>query len=89
MLGDLPRSRPGRRSPKRESAPKAATAKGAARPVRQPPRSSGPPPSPRPSRQPEAEIVIGAARAAAGVARAGLQSASRIAGGVFGRLPRP
>lgn len=88
LLGDLPRSRPGRRSAKRDATPR----KAAPRAVSKAPRSAPPePPEPveQHARPPEAELVIGAARAAAGVARAGLQAASRVAGGVFGRLPRP
>jgi hypothetical protein len=83
LLGDLPRTRPGRRSAKR-STPAARPSPASARP-----RAAEAAPPPAEERPGEAELVIGAARAVAGVARAGLQTASRVAGGVFGRIPRP
>ena len=100
ILGNLPRSRPGRRSTKRpaehgpQKAGRAPATAGrapadrspGARPSDPPPeaRSSDPPPEARSS-----DPLTGAARAAGQLAGAGLRTASRLAGQALGRLPRP
>ena len=73
VLGNLPRTRPGRRSDKRES--QARTKR---------PRRSPPPPPP-----PEPDPVGDAVRAAAGVAGAGIRVANGITRELLRRLPRP
>jgi hypothetical protein len=73
VLGNLPRTRPGRRSEKREGQTETR------RPRRQPP----PPPEPDP------DPVGDAVRAAAGVAGAGFKVAGGITREVLRRLPRP
>jgi hypothetical protein len=73
VLGNLPRTRPGRRSEKRASASERS------RPKRRPPEP--PPPDPDP--------VGDALRAAAGVAGAGLRVANGITRELVRRLPRP
>ena len=81
MLGDLPRKRPGTRSAKRSATPRAKPGP--------PPRKPSPARPQTGERPAEGDLVVDAARAVAGVARAGLQTASRVAGGVINRLPRP
>lgn len=73
VLGNLPRTRPGRRSEKRDG-----------KPGQKRPRT--PPPEPP---EPEADPVGDAVRAAAGVAGAGLRVANGITREVLRRLPRP
>lgn len=139
ILGNLPRSRPGRRSDRREAAGEpeqvptggragaegtnapaathtaagsaAAAGESTAAPGARPSRRSAPrtPPASTatPSRPPEpggrplerggrplgpgegVDVLTGAARAAGGVATAGLRMAARIAGGALRRVPRP
>lgn len=76
ILGNLPRSRPGRRSARRET----------------PSTAAGPPPSSRRSPDPEppptGDALGGALRAAGQLTEAGLKAASKLAGGALGRLPR-
>ena len=81
MLGDLPRKRPGTRSAKRSATPRAKPGPAS--------RKTGPAPPEAGERPAEGDLVVGAARAVAGVARTGLQTASRVAGGVINRIPRP
>ena len=74
ILGNLPRSRPGRRSARRET-PSAAAGQ--------------PPSSPRsPDPEPTGDALGGALRAAGQLTEAGLKVASKLAGGALGRLPR-
>jgi hypothetical protein len=94
VLGNLPRSRPGRRSQKRDTAARAAetaerrSAK-AARPSGQtaagPARRRGAKPPPAEGGDPVGEAV----RLAAGIAQTGLQVASGLTREVLRRLPRP
>jgi hypothetical protein len=74
VLGNLPRSRPGRRSEKRPNEP-------AARPRREPSGGAG--------ERPPADPVGDAIRAATGVAAAGARAANGLAREVLRRLPRP
>jgi hypothetical protein len=89
VLGNLPRSRPGRRSQKRDAAARAAesaerrSAK-AARPAAQTAARPKPPPPPE-GGDPVGEAV----RLAAGIAQTGLQVASGLTREVLRRLPRP
>jgi hypothetical protein len=73
VLGNLPRTRPGRRSEKREGKPLPS------QPRRQ--REQPPPPPPDP--------VGDAVRVAAGVAGAGIRVANGITRELLRRLPRP
>ena len=75
VLGNLPRTRPGRRSEKR----KGGAQRGAPRrrPAQQPPPQSDPDP------------LGGAVRAAAGAAEAGLRVANGLTRELLRRLPRP
>jgi hypothetical protein len=73
VLGNLPRTRPGRRSEKRADKARQST------PKRK--RPEPPPPDPDP--------VGDAVRAAAGVAGAGLRVANGITRELIRRLPRP
>jgi hypothetical protein len=74
LLGDLPRQRPGTRSPKR--------------PTRAAPRLPDPPPvADRPSLT-AGEIATEPLRLAVGAAEAGLKVASRVTGELIRRLPR-
>jgi hypothetical protein len=75
VLGNLPRTRPGRRSEKRSSNRQSPAA------ARQEPPPASQPPEPDP--------VGGAIRAAAGVAGAGIRVANGITREVLRRLPRP
>ena len=74
MLGDLPRQRPGTRSPKRADRPS----------------PSPPDPPPAPERPPftAGEAATVSLRLAVGAAEAGLKVTSRITGGLIRRLPR-
>ena len=72
MLGDLPRQRPGTRSPKR-----------AERPAQRPPEPD--PPSPGHT---AGELATEPLRLAVGAAEAGLKVASRVTGELIRRLPR-
>ena len=83
VLGNLPRTRPGRRSEKREQRSKR---KPAAR--RQPPVAGRQDEGPSPVRD-DADLVGDAVRLAAGVAKAGLRVANGITRELFRRLPRP
>jgi hypothetical protein len=78
VLGNLPRSRPGRRSAKRAQA-------GAARAPKRRPAASAPRPAPERTSDP----VGGALRTATGVAAAGARVANGVAREVLRRLPRP
>jgi len=73
VLGNLPRTRPGRRSEKRQRTGEAS------RPRRRPPQPQPPEPDP----------VGDAVRAAAGVAGAGFRVANGITRELLRRLPRP
>jgi hypothetical protein len=74
LLGDLPRQRPGTRSPKRAERP----------------RPSRPEPAPAPERSSltAGEIATEPLRLAVGAAEAGLKVASRMTGELIRRLPR-
>ncbi len=74
ILGNLPRSRPGRRSARRDQ-PSAGA----------PPRPRPRPPEPE---APRDDAVGGAIRAAGQLAEAGIKAASQLAGGALSRLPR-
>lgn len=74
VLGNLPNSRPGRRSSKRAATPKTAK----------------PPPEPEPpAAAPRSDPVGGAVRAVTGIAGAGARLAADIGREVARRLPRP
>lgn len=97
VLGNLPRSRPGRRSAKREGPkaaagstpkPRASAAKsGGAKPKPKPKRAASVVKEPPPTRQPAgpSDPVTGAIRLAGQVAGVGF----KVAGEVLKRLPRP
>lgn len=97
VLGNLPRSRPGRRSAKRETHTAGAAAQRAERtgaPAARPAASSTRAPkveaSPRAEERREASNPIsGALRVGAKVAGTGLRIATGVAGHVLRRLPRP
>jgi hypothetical protein len=78
VLHNLPRSRPGRRSEKREQGG----------PSRQSPVASRQKTAPTPA-EPEGDPVGDAVRLAANTAEAGLRAASGITREVLRRLPRP
>jgi hypothetical protein len=77
VLGNLPNSRPGRRSDKRPARPAGAS----------------PPPAPAPEREAaaptDADPLSGAIRTATGMAAAGARVANGLAREVVRRLPRP
>jgi hypothetical protein len=77
VLGNLPNSRPGRRSAKRPAAPGATT-----------PRPTPAPPE-RPRRPDQTDRVGGAIRTATGIATAGARAANGVARELVRRLPRP
>jgi hypothetical protein len=92
VLGNLPRSRPGRRSQKRDATARAAeTAERrstkAARPSAQ--TAARPKPPPRRPAAKGGDPVGEAVRLAAGIAQAGLHAASGMTREVLRRLPRP
>ena len=74
MLGDLPRRRPGTRSPKRAE--------------RASERAQQAPPEPSPPVLTAGEIATQPLRLAVGAAEVGLKVASRVTGEVIRRLPR-
>jgi hypothetical protein len=76
VLGNLPHSRPGRRSEKRPATP------------RTPPKPS-PPAAERPDREAQGDPVGNAIRTATGLAAAGARVANGVAREVVRRLPRP
>ena len=73
LLGDLPRERPGTRSPKRP-----------ARPAQRPAE----PAEPAPATPTAGELATEPLRLAVGAAEAGLKVASRMTGELIRRLPR-
>jgi hypothetical protein len=73
VLGNLPRTRPGRRSEKRDAKARQSA-----------PRRQKPEPP-----EPESDPVGDAVRAAAGVAEAGIKVANGITRELLRRLPRP
>jgi hypothetical protein len=76
VLGNLPNSRPGRRSEKRPPSPRAA-----AKPT---------PPTGEPAaREPQTDPVGEAIRTATGIAAAGARVANGVARELVRRLPRP
>jgi hypothetical protein len=77
VLGNLPRSRPGRRSEKRSEEP--------APPSRQAPAAGASDPDDRPPADPIADAI----RTATGAAAAGARVANGLAREVLRRLPRP
>jgi len=91
VLGNLPRSRPGTRSQKRDTAAKAAASaeqrgSRAARPSAQAAGRPKPPPAAAPGgRDPVGETV----RTAVKIAEAGLKLANGVTRDVLRRLPRP
>jgi hypothetical protein len=76
VLGNLPNSRPGRRSEKRSATPGAA-------PKRRPPAAAKPAPP-----EPQADPISDVLRAAGGLATAGARVANGVAREVVRRLPR-
>jgi hypothetical protein len=76
VLGNLPHSRPGRRSEKRPATP------------RTPPKPT-PPAAERPEREAQGDPVGNAIRTATGLAAAGARVANGVAREVVRRLPRP
>jgi hypothetical protein len=92
VLGNLPRSRPGRRSQKRDATARAAETaeRRSAKAARPSPQAAARPKPPR--AEPPAgggDPVGGAVRLAAGIAQAGLQVAGGLTREVLRRLPRP
>jgi hypothetical protein len=87
VLGNLPRSRPGRRSPRRSEESADPEGPGGAR---TPPEERGPPLATDADVEATAggDPLSGAVRALANVARTGVRTAGRITGGVLRRLPR-
>ncbi|MGI8597567.1 MAG: hypothetical protein ACR2LY_09855 [Thermoleophilaceae bacterium] len=87
VLGNLPRSRPGRRSSLRSDESPDPEGPGGAR---TPPEEHGPPLATDADVEATAggDPLSGAVRAAANVARTGVRAAGRITGGVLRRLPR-
>ncbi len=80
VLGNLPRSRPGRRSEKRAAG--ASKPRAAARPK--------PPPAPTPrAPEPETDPVGDALRTVGGLAAGGARVAQGVAREVLRRIPRP
>jgi hypothetical protein len=77
VLGNLPNSRPGRRSEKRSATPGAA-------PKRRPPAAAKPAPA-----EQQADPISDVLRAAGGLASAGARVANGVAREVVRRLPRP
>jgi hypothetical protein len=73
LLGDLPRERPGTRSPKRAN-----------RPAERPVEPAEPASAPRTA----GELATEPLRLAVGAAEAGLKVASRVTGELIRRLPR-
>jgi hypothetical protein len=82
VLDNLPRTRPGSRSPKR-AAPKRRTSGPAA------PRGAAVDTADRSPPIGGRDPVTAAARAAEQVARAAVRTAAQVGGGVLRRLPRP
>jgi hypothetical protein len=76
VLGNLPNSRPGRRSEKRPAKPRAGS---------QPPPAAA---APR-DQEPQADPVADAIRTATGLAAAGARVANGVARELVRRLPRP
>jgi hypothetical protein len=74
LLGDLPRERPGTRSPKR-----------GARQAQAPPATE---PAGGPPQRTAGELATEPLRLAVGAAEAGLKAASRVTGELIRRLPR-
>jgi hypothetical protein len=94
VLGNLPRSRPGTRSQKRDAPARAARSaekRGAkaARPPRQAAQSRPKPPPPRAPAPQGSDPVGDAVRGAAKAAGAGLKLADGVTRGILRRLPRP
>jgi hypothetical protein len=105
VLGNLPRSRPGRRSEKRggtwsEAAGSGAAAGGASEAPKRQARArktatasrstASRKPQPRPAPPPSSSDPLSdAIRLAGGVAEASVKTAVKVAGGVLKRLPRP
>ena len=94
VLGNLPRSRPGVRSEKRESGKRAATkprAKATAKPrgAKPSPPPATPKATPPPAAPPPATPIHSAVKAGEAVALTGVRIAGKLAGEVLRRLPRP
>jgi hypothetical protein len=88
VLGNLPRSRPGRRSDKRGKTESAgSSAPEAPKPPPAKPRATTTRPKPKPA--PEGDPVTDAARATVKVVGAGVRIGTGIAQEVLRRLPRP
>jgi len=75
VLGNLPNSRPGRRSDKRPATPRA--------------KDQRPPALPTSGDEPEHDAIADAIRAATGAAATGARVANGIAREIVRRLPRP
>ena len=102
VLGNLPRSRPGRRSDKRAGGAAKAAAPGpspappkpkpaAAKPKPAAERPKPPPAPPRPAAEPApgGDPIGTAFRTATGLAAGGARAANGLARGVLRRLPKP
>jgi hypothetical protein len=92
VLGNLPRSRPGRRSQKRDATARAAETaeRRSAKAARPSAQTAARPKAPPARSAPEGgDPVGGAVRLAAGIAQAGLHAASGLTREVLRRLPRP
>ena len=85
VLGNLPRTRPGRRSEKRDSSATAARPAPADAAAAPPLPEPEPPQAPEGSSDPLGEIVRGGLRAAG----TGVRVADTVARGLWRRLPRP
>ena len=96
VLGNLPRSRPGRRSPRRDAAAGSRTSRQRSAAPQGPGGAGTPPEEDGPPLATDADIEVvaggdplsGAVRVAANVARTGVRAAGRLTGGLFSRLPR-
>lgn len=91
VLGNLPRSRPGTRSQKRDAPARAArSAEQRGAQAARPPRQSGGRPKPPPEPAPQAADPVGeAVRSAAKAAGAGLKLANGVTRELLRRLPKP
>lgn len=95
VLGNLPRSRPGRRSDKRAGGAAKAAATGpkpaAAKPNPAAAKPKPPPAPPRPAAEPApgGHPIGTAIRTVTGLAAGGARAANGLARGVLRRLPKP
>jgi hypothetical protein len=97
VLGNLPHSRPGTRSEKRESsaakAPRTSKPRTRAKPAparaKERPDAERPQPAGSPPPQPSADAVTSVVRTAANVAANGVRVAGAVTQEILRRLPRP